>query len=170
MSPAQQAMVETWEQHLAAEFDLHSTEAALATMTDNPHVIHVATPKALGEGKEGVREFYSQHFLSQIPSGVEMTPISRTVGSDRIVDEFIFKFTHTREMDWLLPGVPPTGKQVQIPLVAIIAFQDGKVASEHVYWDQASILVQIGLLDPSALPVVGIEGAQKVLELDQRST
>ena len=169
MTPAQQAMVEMWEQHLAAEFDLHSTEAALATMTDNPHVIHAATPDALGVGKEGVREFYSRHFLHQIPSDVEMTRISRTVGSDRIADEFIFKFTHTCEMDWLLPGVPPTGKQVQIPMVAIITFQDGKVANEHVYWDQASILVQIGLLDPSALPVVGVEGAQKVLELNQRS-
>ncbi len=170
MTPAQQAMVATWEQHLAAEFDLHSTEAALATMTDNPHVIHVATPAALGVGKEGVREFYSRHFRPQIPSDVEMTPISRTVGSDGIADEFIFKFTHTTEMDWLLPGVPPTGKQVQIPVVAIITFQDGKVANEHVYWDQASILVQVGLLDPSALPVVGIEAARKVLELIQRST
>ena len=168
MTPAQQAMVDIWEQHLAAEFDLHSTEAALATMTDNPHVIHAATPDALGVGKEGVRGFYSRHFLPQIPSDVEMTPISRTVSSDRIVDEFIFKFTHTCEMDWLLPGVPPTGKQVQIPVVAIITFQDGKVANEHVYWDQASVLVQIGLLYPSALPVVGIEGAQKVLELAQR--
>ncbi len=170
MTPAQQAMVEMWEQHLAAEFDLHSTEAALATMTDNPHVIHVATPEALGVGKEGVREFYSRHFLPQIPSDVEMTTISRTVGSDRIADEFIFKFIHTSEMDWLLPGVPPTGKQVQIPIVAIITFQDGKVANEHVYWDQASILVQIGLLDPSALPVVGTEAAHRILELNQRST
>ncbi len=170
MTPAQQAMVEVWEQHLAAEFDLHDTEAALATMTDNPHVIHGATPAALGVGREGVKDFYSRHFLPQIPSDVEITPITRTVGSDRIADELIIKFTHTSEMDWILPGVPPTGKQVQIPMVAIITFQDGKVANEHVYWDQASILVQIGLLDPSALPVVGVEGAQKVLELNQRST
>ncbi len=163
-------MVETWEQHLAAEFDLHSTDAALATMIDNPHVIHVATPDALGVGKEAVQEFYSRHFLPQIPSDVEMTPISRTVDSNRIVDELILKFTHTSVMDWLLPGVPPTGNQVQIPIVAIVTFQDGKVANEHVYWDQASVLVQIGLLDPSELPVVGVEGAQKILELNQRST
>ncbi len=170
MTPAQQAMVEMWEQHLAAEFDLHSPEAALATMTDDPYVIHAATPETLGVGKEGVREFYSQHFLAKIPPDAEITPISRTVGSDRIVDELLFKFIHTTEMDWLLPGVPPTGKQVQFLVVAIITFQNGKVANERVYWDQASVLVQIGLLDPSALPVVGVEGAQKVLELNQRST
>ena len=163
-------MVETWEQHLAAEFDLHSTDAALATMTDNPHVIHVATPDALGVGRESVQEFYSRHFLPQIPSDVEITPISRTVDSNRIVDELILKFTHTSVMEWLLPGVPPTGNQVQVPIVAIVTFQDGKVANEHVYWDQASVLVQIGLLDPSALPVVGVEGAQKILELNQSST
>jgi carboxymethylenebutenolidase len=76
----------------------------------------------------------------------------------------VFKFTHTIPMDWILPGIPPTGKRVEVPLVAIIRFRDRKLAHEHIYWDQASVLVQIGLLDPAKLPVVGVESAKKVLD------
>jgi len=94
----------------------------------------------------------------------EMTPVSRTVGEDQLVDEMIFKFTHTIRMDWILPGIPPTGKHVEVPLVAIVRFRDGKLAHEHIYWDQASVLVQIGLLDPSKLPVAGVQAARKVLD------
>jgi carboxymethylenebutenolidase len=91
-----------------------------------------------------------------------MTPVSRTVGADQIVDEMIFSFTHTSEIDWMLPGIAPTGRKVEVPLVAIVRFRDGKVAHEHIYWDQASVLVQIGKLDPKGLPVAGAESAAKV--------
>src|SRR3989440_4062847 len=76
----------------------------------------------------------------------------------------VFKFTHTIPMNWMLPGIPPTRKRVEVPLVAIVRVRDGKLAHEHIYWDQASVLVQIGLLDPARLPVVGIESAKKVLD------
>jgi carboxymethylenebutenolidase len=92
-----------------------------------------------------------------------MIPVSRTIGTDRLVDEMIFCFTHSLEMEWMLPGVPPTGKSVEIPMVVIVQFRDGKLAHEHVYWDQASVLVQLGLLDPGGLPVAGVETARKVL-------
>jgi len=99
-----------------------------------------------------------------MPPDTEMIPISRTIGNDQFVDEMVFKFTHTIPMDWMLPGVAPTGKHVQVPLVAIVRFREGKLAHEHIYWDQASVLVQIGLLDASKLPVAGIESARKVLD------
>ena len=93
-----------------------------------------------------------------------MLPVSRTVGVDRLVDEMIFRFTHTSAIDWMLPGIAPTGRLVEVPLVAIVQFRDGKVAHEHIYWDQASVLVQIGRLDPQGLPVAGGETAHKVLD------
>jgi carboxymethylenebutenolidase len=98
-----------------------------------------------------------------MPPDTEMTPVSRTVGDDQLVDEMVFKFTHTVAMDWMLPGVAPTGKRVEVPLVVIVHFRDGKLAHEHIYWDQASVLVQLGLLDASRLPVAGPETARKVL-------
>jgi carboxymethylenebutenolidase len=99
-----------------------------------------------------------------MPPDTEVIPVSRTIGTDQLVDEMIFKFTHTVRMDWMLPGVAPTGKRVEIPLVAIVRFRDNKLAHEHIYWDQASLLVQLGLLDPNTLPVSGIETARKVVD------
>ena len=99
-----------------------------------------------------------------MPPDTEVTPVSRTIGADQLVDEMIFKFTHTVRMDWMLPGIPPTGKRVEVPLVAIVRFRGDKLAHEHIYWDQASVLVQLGLLDPATMPVAGIETARKVLD------
>ncbi|HZP27323.1 MAG TPA: ester cyclase, partial [Acidimicrobiia bacterium] len=78
--------------------------------------------------------------------------------------EFIVRFTHDVEMDAVLPGVPPTGRRVELPHVAVVGFENGKVAFERIYWDQASLLVQIGLIDPDGLPVVGAEQARVVLD------
>ena len=111
---------------------------------------------------EQLREFYSQHFIPKMPPDTKIVPISRTIGVERLVDEMIFQFTHTVEMDWMLPGIAPTGKRVECPLVVIVHFRDGKLSNEHIYWDQASVLVQLGLLDPSTLPVAGIESAKKL--------
>ena len=110
------------------------------------------------------REFYSRRSIPQMPPDTEMTPISRTIGNDQLVDEMVFKFTHSTRMDWMLPGIAPTGKRVEVPLVAIVRFREGKLAHEHIYWDQASVLVQLGLLDPASLPVVGVDSARKVLD------
>jgi len=99
-----------------------------------------------------------------MPLDTEMIPISRTIGNNQLVDEMVFKFTHSIRMDWMLPGVPPTGKRVEVPLVAIVQFRNGKLAHEHIYWDQASVLVQLGLLDAANLPVAGVETARKALD------
>ncbi len=161
-TPDEKAMTDLWDQHLAAEFGARSPEQALATMGPNPSVNHAPVMTG-GAGREQVREFYSKHFLPQIPPDLETTPISRTVGQGRIVDEFISRFTHSIQMDWLLPGIPPTGKRVEVTTVAIIQFEDGKIQHERLYWDQASVLVQLGLIDRS-LPVLGAESAQQVRE------
>jgi len=164
LTPSQQTMLEIWEEHMKAEFVMHNTEDTLDTMVDDPYVINV--PAMLGGvGRDGVREYYSKHFIPRIPPDMEMTSISRTIGNDRIVDEMILKFTHTIEMDWMLPDIPPTGKRVELPLVAVIHFREGKIASEHIYWDQASVLAQLGLIDAGALPVAGVENTRKLLDL-----
>jgi carboxymethylenebutenolidase len=132
-------------------------------MVEDAYVNHIPVLTG-GVGKEELREFYSKRFIPQMPSDTEMTAISRTIGNDQLVDEMVFKFTHTIRMDWMLPGIAPTGKRVEVPLVAIVRFKEGKLAHEHIYWDQASVLVQLGLLDASALPVAGIESARKALD------
>jgi carboxymethylenebutenolidase len=163
LTPAQQVLQDLWEAHLQSEFVAHNTEDALATMVEDAYVNDIPVMTG-GVGKPGVREFYAKHFIPQIPPDTEMIPISRTIGTDQLVDEMVFKFTHTLQMNWMLPGVAPTGKRVEVPLVAIIRFRDGKVAHEHIYWDQATVLVQLGLLDPSKLPVVGVDSARKLLD------
>ncbi len=160
---AQQAMVEVWEKHMAAEFQAKSLEATLATMTTDPSVNHVPVLTG-GVGWAQVSHFYGTHFIPHHPPDTEVVPVSRTVGEDRLVDELIHKFTHTMEMPWMLPGVPPTGKRVEVAVVVIVQFKDGKIASEHIYWDHASVLVQVGLLNPDTLPVAGAESARKVLD------
>jgi carboxymethylenebutenolidase len=117
-----------------------------------------------GVGGDEVKRFYKYHFVNANPPDIEIIPVSRTVGTDTIVDEMVAKFTHTCVIDHLLPGIPPTGRSVEIPVVAVAQFRDGKLASEHIYWDQASVLVQIGKLDPAGLPIAGVEIARKVLD------
>lgn len=163
LTPAQEALRKLWEEHVQYEFSTRNTEDTLATMVEDAYVNHIPVLTG-GSGKDELREFYSKRFIPQMPPDTEMTPVSRTIGEDQIVDEMIFKFTHTILMDWILPGIPPTGKRVEVPLVAIVRVRDGKLAHEHIYWDQASVLVQIGLLDPAKLPVVGVESAKKVLD------
>ncbi len=162
-SDKQQQMAALFEQHVGAELE-GDLDTTMATMSDDPHVNHVPT-MAGGVGLEGVRAFYRDHLIGKIfPTDMEMTSVSRTIGEDQVVDELFVRFTHTMEMDWLLPGVPPTGKVVEMAVAVIVGFQDGRISHEHIYWDQASVLVQVGLLDPAGLPVTGAESARKVLD------
>ena len=158
---SKQDLLDTFQKHVAAELagDLDTT---LATMSDDPHLNHVPT-LAGGVGKEGVRAFYRDHLVGKFfPPDVKITEVSTTVGDDRVVQELVMSFTHTMTIDWLLPGVAPTGKPVEVAFAVVVGFKDGKITHEHIYWDQASVLVQIGLLDPAGLPVGGAEVARKV--------
>ena len=161
-------LVALWEAHCRYEFETRDVDATMATMVAAPYVNHVPTMTG-GVGHDQLKRFYKYHFIGGNPPDTTLTPVSRTIGADQIVDEMLFSFTHTSEIDWMLPGVPPTGRRVEIPLVAIVRFVDGKVAHEHIYWDQASVLVQIGRLDPKGLPVAGAETAHKVMDKTKRS-
>jgi carboxymethylenebutenolidase len=159
-----QQMVALFEKHVAAELngDLGLT---MATMTDHPHLINLPTAHG-GVGRDEVQAFYRDFLVGKFfPPDVEMTSISRTVNAERIVDEMIIAFTHTQEIPWMLPGVAPTGKAVVAAFVVIVGVKQGKVDYEHIYWDQASVLVQIGVLKPDGLPVVGAENARKILDM-----
>ncbi len=160
---AEHDLVAIWEAHTGAEFVDRDVDATMATMVAAPYVNHIPT-MAGGVGHDELKRFYKYHFIGGNPPDTTLTPISRTVGADSLVDEMMFSFTHTREVDWMLPGIAPTGRRVEIPLVAIVKFKDGKVAHEHIYWDQASVLVQIGALDPTGLPVAGAQTARKTLD------
>jgi carboxymethylenebutenolidase len=163
LSSEQRAMLALWEEHLKAEFQDKDARASCDTMVANPFVNHVPVLTG-GVGRRQLEHFYGKYFIPSMPNDVEMVPISRTIGYDRIVDEFVFCCTHTKEMDWLLPGVKPTGRRLESVTVVIVYFQAGKIHHEHIHWDQASILVQLGLLDPASLPVSGVEAARKILD------
>src|SRR5690349_15524297 len=156
-------LVRLWEEHTAHEFVTRNPEATLDTMVEDAYVNHVPVLTG-GFGKKALRTFYSQDFIPVMPPDTTLTPVSRTVGEDQLVDEMIFTFTHTQEIPWMLPGVAPTNRKVEVALVAIVRFRGDKLVHEHIYWDQASVLVQIGLLDPAGLPVSGVESARKVLD------
>ena len=154
-------LAQLWEEHTKHEFATRNTEETLATMVEDAYVNHVPVLTG-GAGKSALRTFYSTEFIPRMPQDTKLTPISRTVGEDQLVDEMIFSFTHTQEMPWMLPGIAPTNRLVEVALVAIVRFRDGKLAHEHIYWDQASVLKQVGLLTDPGLPVFGAESAHKV--------
>jgi carboxymethylenebutenolidase len=152
-----------WEAHCRCEFETRDVDATMATMVREPYVNHVPTMTG-GVGHDELKRFYRDHFIGVNPPDFRLTPVSRTVGADRVVDEFVLHFTHTTEIDWMLPGIAPTGREVSVAAVAIVQFAGDKLVHEHIYWDQASVLVQIGKLDPAGLPIVGAEAARKVMD------
>lgn len=152
-----------WEEHILHEFGTRDVPATMATMVAEPYVNHIPTMTG-GVGYQQLSRFYQHHFVHGNPPDMKLIPISRTVGALQIVDEFVMCFTHTTAIDWMLPNVAPTGHYVEIPMLGVIKFRGDKLYHEHIYWDQASVLVQIGLLDPEGLPVAGIETAKKLLD------
>ncbi|HWC37802.1 MAG TPA: nuclear transport factor 2 family protein [Acidimicrobiales bacterium] len=167
VSARQRTLIDTWEAHTSAEFESRDADAAIATMTDRPVLIHV--PVGTGAtGREPLRKFYREVFIPQVPPDTSLNLLSRTVASDRLIDEFILEFTHTVQIDWLIPGVAPTGQRVAVPHVAVIAFDGDKIASEHIYWDQASVLAQLGIIDLS-LPILGGDQSARLLDANARA-
>jgi carboxymethylenebutenolidase len=138
-------LVRLWEDHLAGEFTTKDVEATLATMVDDASVDHIPVHTG-GRGKGELRAFYRDVFIPSWPDDLQQTPINRVVGDGQIVDEIRMTFTHDRPMEWFLPGVPPTHKRVEIDIVAVVQFRGDKIARERIYWDQATVLRQLGLL------------------------
>jgi len=165
LTPRHQAMLATWQQHTHAEFVLKDPQAALATMTDEPYVFLIPAGTG-GVGRTAVYEFYANRFLPNIPPDFELSSLSQTFSSDRIVEEFVIRFTHTLTMDWMLPGLPPTGRKVEFVLVGIVQFRAGKVAHEHIHWDQVTLLSQLGVLG-HPVARAGMGSAARLLELSR---
>jgi carboxymethylenebutenolidase len=162
-TPDEQRLIDAWEEHLRCEFADRDAAATVANMADDNYVNHVPVMTG-GRGRAEMLTFYGQHFIPKMPADTRLTPVCRTVGQGRVIDEMIFAFTHDILMDWMLPGVAPTGRRVEVPLVVVVQLRAGQVVCERIYWDQASVLVQLGLLDPARLPVAGAETARKVLD------
>jgi carboxymethylenebutenolidase len=159
-------LAETFDAHTKAEFQDLDLEATMATMADDPYVHHVPTVTG-GRGTDAVREFYGRHFIGHWPDDTETRQVSRTIGTEQVVDELVISFTHDRELPIMLPGIPPTGRRISVPLVVVVGFEGGKVRHEHIYWDQATVLVQAGLLDPDGLPMLGAEQTEALLDQER---
>jgi carboxymethylenebutenolidase len=152
-----------FDDHVALEFQAKDADATMSTMVDDPTVIHVPVLTG-GRSTDQLYAFYRDSFIPAWPDDTEVEQVSRTVGAERVVDELIIRFTHTVEMPFWLPGIAPTGRKVEIPLVVVMGFAEDKVASEHIYWDQASLLAQIGLLDSTRFPITGAIQAQALVD------
>lgn len=170
-----------WDYHTRMEFEEKDVDATMETMVSQPYVNHVPTMTG-GIGHKDLKRFYADFFIPGNPPDFKTRLLSRTTGVDRVVDELLVSFTHTEEVPWMLPGIPPTGKKVEVALVAVVCIRGGKLYHEHIHWDQASVLVQVGLLDPKhipssfktteegkekevkRLPVLGPEAARKVVD------
>ena len=159
----QLTMMATWQQHTYAEFVLKDADAALATMTESPYVLLIGCG-VVRVGRAAVHEFYANKFLPNIPPDFEIKTLSQTFGDDRIVEEMMVRFTHTVDMDWFLPGVRPTGRKAEFMVAGFIQFDGGKIAHEHAYWDQATVLSQLGVLD-HPLTMGGMRSAAELLSL-----
>ncbi|KAI8227648.1 hypothetical protein K4K54_002773 [Colletotrichum sp. SAR 10_86] len=172
-----------WEEHTLFEFGERNVDKTMATMVEQPYVNHVPTLTG-GVGRARLTNFYTNHFIFNNPEDTELELVSRTVGIDRVIDEFVFKCTHDKVIDWLLPGVPPTGKHLSIPFTSVVNVRGDHLHHEHIAWDQATALRQLGLLPdylpfpyqingsgPSSgkrfeyrLPVAGVESAHKLVD------
>ncbi|KAJ5570116.1 uncharacterized protein N7459_009546 [Penicillium hispanicum] len=139
-----------WNEHTYYEFADRSVEHTMSTMVEEPYVNHVPTITG-GIGRENLSHFYTHNFIFNNSADTELELISRTIGIDRVVDEFIFKFTHDRELDWLIPGIPPTNREVEVPFTAVVNIRGDRLYHEHIAWDQGTVLRQLGLM-PDFLP------------------
>jgi carboxymethylenebutenolidase len=158
---AEQALIDVWQAHTAAEFEHKNADLAIATMTEHPVLIHV--PVGTGAtGREALRKFYKEIFIPQLPPDAELHLLTRSVADNRLIDEFILRFTHTVQMDWFAPGIAPTGRRLEVPHVGVISFENRKISSEHIYWDQATVLLQLGILKGD-LPALGAEQGDRLL-------
>lgn len=139
-----------WNEHCLYEFGERAVAKTMGTMVQEPYVNHIPTITG-GIGRERLTNFYRNHFVHSNPPDTSLELVSRTVGVDRVIDEFVFKCTHDRVVDWLVPGVPPTGKPLEVPFTSIVNIRGDRLFHEHIAWDQATLLRQLGLL-PEYLP------------------
>jgi carboxymethylenebutenolidase len=168
-TPSQQALLDVWQKHLYAELALKDLDMAMSTMSDNPYVLCVPVGKG-GYGADGVRCFYGEEFFRGIPADTKTTTVAQTIAEHVLIDEWVVSFTHDLPMEWMLPGIAPTGRSVELAMISVISFEDGKIASERLYWDHAGLLAQLGVIDPATPSVRGAEAAQLLLDPSKLAT
>jgi carboxymethylenebutenolidase len=168
-----------WNAKYQDDVPERASMSIVTNMTQNSAHVTILPTLEGGIGRKKLEEFYREFFVPSLVEDYKIRLVSRTVGVDRVVDEMVVSFTHSDEVDWILPGVPPTDKFVEIAMVSIVAVRGGKLVSEHIYWDQASVLMQIGLLNPQVvprnmknkglkrLPVIGAEAAKQLVDPSQ---
>jgi carboxymethylenebutenolidase len=142
-----QELEQRWAEHLKGEFEIKDVEATLATMVEDAYVNHMPVNTG-GRGKDALRRFYRDDFIPSWPEDLEMIPVNRVVGEGQLVDELRLSFTHSKPMPWFLPNLAPTQKKVTVDVVVVAQFRGDKLARERIYWDQANVLRQVGLLKP----------------------
>jgi carboxymethylenebutenolidase len=152
-----------WDAHVMHEFETRDVDATMATMVKEPYVNHIPTMTG-GVGHKKLHHFYTNYFVHSNPPDMTSIPISRTVGATQVVDEALVSFTHSVEIPWMLPGIAPTGRRIEVALLSVVKFRGDKLWHEHIYWDQATVLAQLGLIDQAILPVVGAEGGRKLID------
>ncbi len=155
-----------FDKHVKFEFEDKDVESTMKTMVKEPYVHNVPVMTG-GVGHDGVYNFYKNNFVGMMPKDTKITRVSRTVGTNQVIDELILSFTHDVEIKSMIPGIQPTGKYVELPHVVVMKFRGNKIEHEHIYWDQASLLTQIGILDSRRLPITGIEQSEKLKELSR---
>ena len=143
---AAESNLRLWEEHIRAEFVAKSVDGALATMVEDASVLMIPTGWG-GKGKVVLLPLYRDEFIPSIPDDYKSRLLNRIVTEDRIVEETIGRFHHTKRMDWFLPGLAPTGKPIEVQSIMVVEFRDGRMAAERLYWDTATALRQIGRLE-----------------------
>ncbi len=141
-----QQLEQLWADHLKGEFETKDVEETLATMVEDAYVNHIPVNTG-GHGKEALRVFYRDDFIPSWPDDLEITPINRVVGEGQLVDELHLTLTHSNQMNWFLPNVAPSNKKIEVDIVVVVQFRGDKLASERIYWDHATVLRQVGLLE-----------------------
>ncbi|KAF8514973.1 hypothetical protein JB92DRAFT_2811096 [Gautieria morchelliformis] len=149
-----------WEEHMHFEFETRSLAKTMGTMVAEPYVNHVPTMTG-GTGRKELSAFYRDHFIFSNPTDIAFEPVSRTVGADRIIDEYILTMTHDRIVDCILPGVPPSGRKVAIPMISVVNVRGDRLHHEHIWWDQAGALKQVGVI-PTHTPYPLPDGKQRL--------
>lgn len=140
---AAQDLIRLWEQHVKGEFIDKDEDLSLATMTEDASVLHIPSQSG-ATGKAALKLYYRDMFIPSIPDQWQHTTTKRVVTGNTLVEEATVRLVHTRQMDWFLPGLPPTRKPIEVQLVIVVEFQHGKMSAERIYWDQAAVLRQIG--------------------------
>jgi carboxymethylenebutenolidase len=136
-----------WEAHKEALLVRRDLAAALAPLAAEPSVVHI--PAMTGAaGRPAVERFYADQFLPHMPGDLVLSKISRTVDRWRLVEETTVSFTHDRVLPWLLPGVEPTFRRAEVLAIAVVGFERGRIRSQRVLWDHATLVGQLGISHP----------------------